>query len=633
MRLHIVTDTYSPDSNTCSPTLSSWTNYLQQQGHEIQILISGKTCSNRENSLPPVLWSESSELRLGTAGKGKLKKLWSLNRPDILYIATASTLGISAIKAGQELDIPMVIGTRPPLKELFPYSLFSVFEKNALKYFRKHFNKAGLTLVPSEEIRTDLVQSGFHNVKIQQEGVDTSLYSPLRRDHSLRADWGVRKKTSVIGISGPATEDNLMPVFQILYHLQEEGHDLMGVVLGDGPSRDELAAHYKDMIFLPALHSEMQATVLSSLDFLIHSDTEGNHTSDLLKAMSSGLISISYENSFATQLIIPDENGYLVKGNNPLHLQKEIEKALSHISQDSPLRQNARKSVSQLTWEHSAECLEAHLQEVIAQHREGKSTALELSGSHSHSGIVECESVFLSDIHLGTPDSKADEAVDLLKRIRCRKIFLVGDIIDAWALRRGGTWNNKHSRFIRTLLKKMEKEDCEIIYIRGNHDEILEKFIPLSLGKLKIRKEYIHQGQDGKNYLVTHGDGFDSISTNHKWLAVLGSAGYDFLLAFNRYYNWWRSWRGKEYYSLSKVIKSKVKSAVSYIGRYEEQLQCLAEHKKCHGIICGHIHSPADKMVGTIRYLNCGDWVESLSCVLETREGDFLVHTHASSLK
>ena len=143
-----------------------------------------------------------------------------------------------------------------------------------------------------------------------------------------------------------------------------------------------------------------------------------------------------------------------------------------------------------------------------------------------------------------------------------------------------------------------EQDDTEVIYLRGNHDEILERFLPMAFGRIRLTKEHIHTTPAGKRYLVVHGDGFDSVSTNHKWLASLGAVGYDFLLKVNRVYNHYRAWRGKEYFSLSKRVKAKVKSAVSFVDRYEELLQELARHRKCDGIICGHIHTPEDKQVG-----------------------------------
>jgi len=174
---------------------------------------------------------------------------------------------------------------------------------------------------------------------------------------------------------------------------------------------------------------------------------------------------------------------------------------------------------------------------------------------------------------------------------------------------------------VRKFLKMTERDDTEVIYLRGNHDEILERFLPFAFGKIRLVKEHIHEAADGKRYLVVHGDGFDSVSTDHKWLAVLGAVGYDFLLNVNRLYNRWRAWRGKEYFSLSKKVKAKVKSAVCFVDRYEQLLQELARHRKCDGIICGHIHTPEDKQVGDVRYLNSGDWVESLTGIIEHHDG------------
>jgi len=236
-------------------------------------------------------------------------------------------------------------------------------------------------------------------------------------------------------------------------------------------------------------------------------------------------------------------------------------------------------------------------------------------------------SIFLSDIHLGTRDCKAEEVIAFLKATTCRKLILNGDIIDGWALRGGGRWLPTHTKFVRTVLKKMEKQGTEVIYLRGNHDDILERFLPVFFGGLSIVDEYIHETPAG-NYLVVHGDGFDSVTTSHRWVAVVGAKGYELLLGINRLYNRWRAFRGKEYFSLSKTIKSKVKSAVSFVGRYEDQLKELAAVRGCMGIICGHIHTPADKRLENgVHYLNSGDWVESLTAIVETVPGEFdLVH-------
>ncbi|TDU73170.1 UDP-2,3-diacylglucosamine pyrophosphatase LpxH [Prosthecobacter fusiformis] len=240
---------------------------------------------------------------------------------------------------------------------------------------------------------------------------------------------------------------------------------------------------------------------------------------------------------------------------------------------------------------------------------------------------LRARTVFISDVHLGMPDCKAAQASHFIRNIQCDKLVMNGDIIDAWHLKRLGGWNKAHTHFIRTVLKKMEKENTQIIYLRGNHDDILDRFIPIRLDNFLITDEHIHHTQRG-DYLVVHGDGFDHVTTNHPWIAKLGGIGYNLLLRVNRAYNWYRRVRGKDSFSLSRWVKLKVKSAVSFVGKYEEQLQELAKAKGCKGIICGHIHSPANKVVGDTHYLNSGDWVESLTAILEYDNGEFEVITY-----
>lgn len=244
-----------------------------------------------------------------------------------------------------------------------------------------------------------------------------------------------------------------------------------------------------------------------------------------------------------------------------------------------------------------------------------------------HDKRHDYHAIFLSDIHLGTRDSKCEEVISFLKATTCRKLILNGDIVDGWALRSGGRWLPIHTKFIRTVLKKMEKQGTEVIYLRGNHDDILERFLPVCFGSLRIVDEYIHETPQG-DYLVIHGDGFDRVTTDHRWVAIAGAKGYELLLGINRLYNRWRAFRGKEYYSLSKTIKAKVKSAVSFVDRYEDQLKELAAVRGCRGIICGHIHTPADKRLENgVHYLNSGDWVESLTAIVERQPGEFeLMH-------
>ncbi|MBL9117558.1 MAG: UDP-2,3-diacylglucosamine diphosphatase [Verrucomicrobiaceae bacterium] len=237
---------------------------------------------------------------------------------------------------------------------------------------------------------------------------------------------------------------------------------------------------------------------------------------------------------------------------------------------------------------------------------------------------LRVKTLFLSDVHLGMPDSKALQAAHFLRHCQCEQLILNGDIVDAWALKGGTRWLPAHTYFVRTVLKKMEKEGTEVIYLRGNHDDILERFLPLRIAGLTIKDEHIHESPHGR-YLVVHGDGFDAVTVNHVWLAKIGAVGYNALLRVNRVHNAWRRWRKKPPFSLSAWVKSRVKQAVGFVGKYEEQLQSLARWKNCRGIICGHIHTPANKLVGDVHYLNSGDWVESMTAIVEHLDRTFQV--------
>jgi len=241
---------------------------------------------------------------------------------------------------------------------------------------------------------------------------------------------------------------------------------------------------------------------------------------------------------------------------------------------------------------------------------------------------LDYKTIILSDVHLGTKYCQAENVNFFLKHSTSERLILNGDIIDGWSLKRQGGWHKEHTRFIRMVLKRMEKKNTEVIYVRGNHDDILERFLPISFGGLSVVDEYVHVTQRG-NYLVVHGDVFDAVTQKTKWIAVMGDVGYQLLMTFNRIYNRYRAWRGKEYYSLSKEIKARVKHAVNYISDFEEQVERLAKHKRCVGIMCGHIHTPADKMLSDIHYLNSGDWVESATAVVEHMDGRFEVLSYA----
>jgi len=235
---------------------------------------------------------------------------------------------------------------------------------------------------------------------------------------------------------------------------------------------------------------------------------------------------------------------------------------------------------------------------------------------------LRVRTVIISDVHLGTVEAKVKEVNHFLRHVRCAKLILNGDIIDGWQLRRRGQWTKAHTRFIRIILKKLEKRGTEVVYLRGNHDDVLARFLPLDFENLSVVEEHIHVGPSGR-YLVLHGDVFDNVTSGFVFLSHLGDWGYQLLLKINRAYNAWRAWRGLEYWSLSKAIKARVKEAVSHISNFESHIAQLARERGCTGVICGHIHTAADKMLGDVHYLNSGDWVESLTAIVEHWDGRF----------
>jgi UDP-2,3-diacylglucosamine pyrophosphatase LpxH len=181
------------------------------------------------------------------------------------------------------------------------------------------------------------------------------------------------------------------------------------------------------------------------------------------------------------------------------------------------------------------------------------------------------KTIVISDLHLGSKGAKAKEVNDFLKSNSCHQLILNGDIIDGWQLKKGGSWKKKHTGFFRAVLKMMDRFDTEVIYLRGNHDDFLDQILPLKIGKqFSIRQDYMLSSH-GKKYFITHGDIFDSITSQMKWLAYLGDIGYTFLLWLNKWYNQYRTWQGKPYYSLSQAIKQKVKAAVNFISDFEEK--------------------------------------------------------------
>jgi UDP-2,3-diacylglucosamine pyrophosphatase LpxH len=239
---------------------------------------------------------------------------------------------------------------------------------------------------------------------------------------------------------------------------------------------------------------------------------------------------------------------------------------------------------------------------------------------------MKYKSIFISDIHLGIKYSKTDRLLTFLKDYESEELYLVGDIIDGWALSRKFKWEQSHSDVVQKILRKSRK-GTKVTYITGNHDEFLRKFIPIVLGdNIDIKNEAEHIGVDNKRYLITHGDLFDSITMTKKWLAHLGDKGYDLLLFLNHYLQFFRKVFGfQKHWSLSKYIKDNVKQSVNFINDFESILATHAKKHKFDGVICGHIHKAEIRKIGEIDYLNCGDWVESCTAIVETYEGEWKI--------
>jgi UDP-2,3-diacylglucosamine pyrophosphatase LpxH len=239
-----------------------------------------------------------------------------------------------------------------------------------------------------------------------------------------------------------------------------------------------------------------------------------------------------------------------------------------------------------------------------------------------HQNPTAYRSIFISDTHLGTRGCRADFLADFLKSVTCENLFLVGDIIDGWRLRRSWFWDKHHDEVLRLILRAA-RAGTNVSYVPGNHDEMMRKYVPLGLEicGVKLQMETEHTTADGKRLLITHGDAFDSVVRHAKILARLGDWAYTVALGINRYFNKVRVRLGYPYWSLSAWLKLQVKEAVKAIDRFETALADDARARGFDGVVCGHIHHAEMRMVNGVLYLNDGDWVESCTALVEHQDG------------
>ena len=235
---------------------------------------------------------------------------------------------------------------------------------------------------------------------------------------------------------------------------------------------------------------------------------------------------------------------------------------------------------------------------------------------------IACRTVFISDLHLGTRGCRADFLAGFLRRLHCERLFLVGDIVDGWRLRKSWYWDASHDEVLRLILR-MARTGTEVTYIPGNHDETFRAWLPLGLevGGVRLRQDAVHTTADNRRLLVIHGDEFDSVVRYARFLAVLGDGAYTVALVVNRWFNAARRRLGYPYWSLSAWLKRQVKGAVKAIDRFESALAAEARRRGLDGVVCGHIHHAEMREVGGVLYLNTGDWVESCTALVEHHDG------------
>ena len=234
--------------------------------------------------------------------------------------------------------------------------------------------------------------------------------------------------------------------------------------------------------------------------------------------------------------------------------------------------------------------------------------------------------IWISDLHLGTAGCQAQYLFSFLNTHSADTLYLVGDIVDGWQLRKRWYWPDSHNDVVQRIMRAA-REGTRVIYIPGNHDSLARQFAGLSFGHILIERETEHVTADGRRLWVTHGDAFDCVIQNARWIAKLGDALYTVLLKLNRWVNLIRSRLKLPYWSVSQYLKHKAKSAVSFMSDFEDAIAREALERGCDGVVCGHIHKPEICIISGVTYCNCGDWVESLTALTEDFEGKLeLVH-------
>ncbi|MEY3897256.1 MAG: hypothetical protein RLZZ214_2777, partial [Verrucomicrobiota bacterium] len=417
MKIDIVTDTFAPDVNGVAMTLGRLTDGLRRRGHRVHVIHTGVSAKAGETCVAAVPLPGYKEVRVGLPKPFELKARWLRRRPDAIYVATESPLGKSALKAANALGIAVASGFHTNFHQYMEQYGMGGFHPMAMAYLKNFHQRADCTLTPSRDMVERLTNHGFQNVHLLGRGVDTELFAPGKRCESLRAGWGARAATPVAVMVGRvAPEKNFELAMETFGQMRQWFPDVKCVVVGDGPLREKLAVKFPWVCFAGVQTGEELAKHYASADVLVFPSETETFGNVLLEAMASGLATVSFDYAASALHVRAGENGLkAAKGDSAGFIRHAVD-ALS-LRTDDKLREAARKTAESLGWDQVVDEFARRLAEISGTPEDIPAPRPQKSKRPKFS----CRTVFISDIHLGTPDSKADEVVDFLKHIKCRK--------------------------------------------------------------------------------------------------------------------------------------------------------------------------------------------------------------------
>lgn len=367
MKITFVTDTYSPQANGVATTLERLVKGLRDRGHEVDVIRPAVlACEEAGLKVPSLGLPGYKDVRFGFPIKLVLQTRWFKKRPDVIYVATETPLGASAISAARALGIPAASGFHTNFQQYMAHYQLPLLEKATLKYLRHVHNRSTCTFVPSRDVIADLELRGFENLELLPKGVDTKLFSPKKRSHLLRRKWGVREG-GVVGlyVGRIAAEKNLPVILRTFLEIQKRIPDFRGVFVGDGPKLEELKLKYPQFIYAGVKRGEELAEYYASADVFIFPSTTETFGNVTMEAMASGLAVVAYDYAAARQHIINGENGFSVPFDQE---DSFIETAILAAQSDVPeLRQNARTSARKVRWKKVIRRFEKQLKNLLSE--------------------------------------------------------------------------------------------------------------------------------------------------------------------------------------------------------------------------------------------------------------------------